>query len=200
MKYNKTLHFDSILERIYFTSDTHLQHANIIEYCERPFNDVREMDHAIVSNWNSIVGKNDHIFVLGDFCFGSQQSWKYFTSALNGKKYLVIGNHDKSIAGHWERMDNIINLLVDDPEIKDGQRITLCHYPMLSWYQSHRGAWQLFGHVHGQLTNKSLADDGFDITKAVTPRQLDVGVDVHNFKPVSYEQVKTIITKQELGK
>ena len=118
---------------------------------------------------------------------------------MNGVKFLTEGNHDRSIAGNWEKISHgWFNILITDPEIKDGQRITVCHYPMLSWYQSHKGAWQLYGHVHGQLTNKSLADDGFDIRKAVTPRQLDIGVDSHNFTPISYQEVKTIITKQRL--
>jgi calcineurin-like phosphoesterase family protein len=82
--------------------------------------------------------------------------------------------------------DGYLDILVSDPEIKDGQRVTLCHYPMLSWYQSHRGAWQLFGHVHGRL-------DGSD---KIMPTQLDIGVDSHNFTPLSWIEVKTIITKQ----
>lgn len=198
---NKTLKFDSESQNLFFTSDTHLQHFNIIEYCNRPFKTRDEMDSTIIKNWNSVVGKEDYIFVGGDFCFGAKSSWKYLVDALNGIKFLTVGNHDKNVSGNWEyTVDGWVNIIVKDPEIDDGQRITICHYPMLSWYQSHRGSWQLYGHVHGKLENKSLADDGFDIRKAVTPRQLDIGVDVHNFTPLSYQQVKAIITKQELKK
>jgi calcineurin-like phosphoesterase family protein len=63
---------------------------------------------------------------------------------------------------------------------------------MFSWYQSHRGAFQLYGHVHGGLSNKGMNES------KLTPNQLDVGVDVHNFTPISYEKVKEIITKQNL--
>ena len=185
MTLNKTLHFNSEEQNLFFTSDTHFQHANIIKYCNRPFKTRDEMDSTMIKNWNSVVGKDDIIFVLGDFCFGGNKTWQYISAALNGNKVLIWGYHDKSFAGTWIKIDNIINLLIDDHEIKDGQRITLCHYPMLSWYQSHRGSWQLFGHVHGRPV-------------PITPTQLDVGVDVHNFTPISYDEVKTIITKQHM--
>lgn len=194
---NKTIRLNSEIQNIFFTSDNHFMHFNVIEYCNRPFESSDQMSKVMIQNWNSVVGKEDIIFILGDFCFSGSAQWSWLLDTLNGTKYLVWGNHDKGVPStKFERMDNIINLLILDPEIKDGQRISLCHYPMLSWYQSHKGSWQLFGHVHGKLSNKSLADDGFDITKAVTPRQLDVGVDVHDFTPISYQEVKTIITKQ----
>jgi len=194
---NKTLKFNSEEQNIFFTADQHFQHKNIIEFCNRPFKTVREMDHVLVSNWNAKVGEEDIIFVLGDFCWGSNKSWSYLLQNLNGKKYLIIGNHDKNVSHrHWVEIDHIMNLFIHDPEIDDGQRITLCHYPMLSWYQSHRGAWQLYGHLHGKLTNNNLGDGKYDIKNKVICRQLDVGVDPHNFTPLSYEEVKTIITKQ----
>ena len=198
MRNNKTLRFDSEKQNLFFTSDTHFQHFNVIEYCNRPFHSKEEMDSTLVKNWNSVVGKDDIIFVLGDFCFGGSKSWSYLLDALNGEKYLIWGNHDKNPTHKWKDVRNIINLLIDDPEIKDGQRIALCHYPMLSWYQSHRGAWQLFGHVHGDSTFKYFGEDGFSVKGKITPNQLDVGVDVHNFYPISYQEVKSIITKQNL--
>jgi len=195
---NKTLKFDSSNQNLFFTADLHFQHFNVIKYCNRPFTTRDEMDSTMIKNWNSVVGENDFVFVAGDFCFGGNKSWMYLVDALNGTKFLAAGNHDKSIAGNWAHIDNIINLYIHDDEVKDGQRITVCHYPMLSWYQSHRGAWQLYGHLHGKLTNDSLGDGKYDIGNCVTPNQLDVGVDVHDFTPVSYDEVKTIITKQNL--
>lgn len=177
---------------LFFTSDSHFSHKNILKYCNRPFKTIEQMNSALIKNWNSVVGKNDIIIHLGDFCFGSVQTWTYLLSNLNGEKYLVNGNHDRSIPKHlFTKVTPYMNLMVEgDEEIDDGQRISVCHYPMLSWYQSHRGAWQLYGHVHGGLSNKG------DVR--TTPNQLDVGVDVHDFTPISYEQVKTIITKQNL--
>lgn len=151
------------------------------------------MDSALVKNWNSIVGVHDYVFHLGDFCFGSKSSWSYLLDHLNGKKYLAAGNHDKNITpDKFIDVQHRFNIrILGDPEMEsDGQRITVDHFPMFSWYQSHRGAWQLFGHHHGGLSNK----EGI----RTSPNQIDVGVDVHDFTPISYEEVKTIITKQNL--
>lgn len=195
---NKTLRFNSEEQNLFFTSDPHYEHYNIIEYCSRPFHSKEEMNSALIKNWNAVVGEKDIVFVGGDFCFGGSKSWKYIMDALNGTKYLALGNHDKNVTSGWEEVENLFNILIEDPEIGDGQRITLCHYPMLSWYQSHRGAWQLFGHVHGVATFKYFGEDGFSVKGRITPNQLDIGVDSHDFTPISYQEVKSIITKQNL--
>jgi calcineurin-like phosphoesterase family protein len=180
---------------VFFISDTHFQHSNIIKYCNRPFETVVDMDSTMIENWNSVVGEDDIVFHLGDFCFGSKKSWKYLLDRLNGKKYLAVGNHDKNIPpDKFIDIQHRFNIrIIGDPEMtSDGQRITVDHYPMFSWYQSHRGAFQLYGHVHGGLSNKGMNES------KLTPNQLDVGVDVHNFTPIPYEKVKEIITKQNL--
>ena len=191
----KTIIIDINETNVFFTSDTHLQHKNIIKYCNRPFKTVRDMDSALIKNWNAVVGADDIVFHGGDFCFGSKSSWAYLCDALNGKKYLAAGNHDANITpDKFVDVQHLFNVrILGDEEIaSDGQRITVCHYPMVSWYQSHRGSWQLYGHVHGGLSNKG------DVR--TTPNQLDIGVDVHDFTPISYEQVKTIITQQNMRK
>lgn len=191
----KTIVIDINKTNVFFTSDTHFHHKNILKYCNRPFKTVGEMDSTLIENWNSIVGEDDVIFHLGDFCFGSKKSWKYLLDKLNGKKYLAAGNHDKCIPP--EKFVDIqhrfnIRIIGDDEMTSDGQRITVDHYPMLSWYQSHRGSFQLYGHVHGGLSNKETSES------KLTPNQLDVGVDIHKFMPISYEKVKELITQQNL--
>jgi len=191
----KTIVIDITKQNLFFSSDSHFMHKNIIKYCNRPFDSVDEMNKTLIERWNSVVGEKDLIFHGGDFCFGGKTQWTWLLKRLNGIKYLAAGNHDKSIAsGFFEDVQHRFNIRVigDDEIASDGQRITIDHYPMLSWYQSHRGAWQLFGHVHGGLSNKGLENS------RLTPNQMDVGVDVHNFRPISYEEVKTIITKQNL--
>lgn len=195
---NRTLKLNIEQQNIFFTADTHFGHRNVINFSNRPFKDVYEMNQTLVDNWNDTVSDKDIIFMLGDFSMrlGSGAINHIFYS-LRGKKYLILGNHDRNIKQPWEKIDNMINISIRDPELKEPQRITLCHYPMLSWYQSHKGAWQLYGHLHGELSNKTLAEDGFDISKKLTPLQLDVGVDVHNYRPISYQEVKEIIKKQK---
>lgn len=80
--------------RVFFTSDTHFNHANIIRFCNRPFKDVSHMNEAIISNWNRVVGPEDIVFHLGDFCLGGSAEWINVLNRLNGKIYLISGNHD----------------------------------------------------------------------------------------------------------
>lgn len=79
---------------IYFTSDPHYGHANVIRYCARPFRDVQEMNEALINNWNSVVTQDDTVYVLGDFSLGFSEVERY-SSRLLGKKFLIPGNHDK---------------------------------------------------------------------------------------------------------
>jgi len=185
-----------IEKKLFFTSDPHFFHKNIIKYCDRPFSSVEEMNASLIYEWNRVVPEDGHVFVLGDVTMGSTTSAiKWVIHQLNGTKYLVIGNHDRKnvtqghIGSMWENVGDIIELSVEDDEISGGyQKLVLCHYPMITWNGSHKGSWQLFGHVHGTL-------DGSD---KLSPNQLDVGVDSHNFAPISYEEVKVLITKQNL--
>ena len=80
--------------KVFFTSDTHFYHGNIIRFCNRPFKDVEVMNETIISNWNNTVGQDDTIFHLGDFCLGGSAEWTKILDRLNGKIYLIMGNHD----------------------------------------------------------------------------------------------------------
>lgn len=206
----KTLKLNS--DKLWFTSDTHLHHANIIGFCNRPFNNIAHMDRTIIDNWNSVVQPDDIVVHGGDFCWGDTKMWLYFLDQLQGIKILVRGNHDKDGTypkTKFQMIYEILNILVADPETKEGQRITVCHYPMLSWYQSHRGAWQLFGHWHNSKI-KAPDEKGNNLLSAnvevvdyvkeehiymerTRPTQYDIGVDGNNFTPISYNQVKKII-------
>lgn len=64
---------------IYFISDTHFHHSNIIKYCNKPFKDINEMNKTIINNWNSIVKKDDTIYHLEDFCLASDDYPKNYT-------------------------------------------------------------------------------------------------------------------------
>ena len=75
---------------------THFGHTNIIRFCKRPWKTVEEMDNALIQNWNSVVGENDIVFHLGDFAFAPNWRWKELLVKLNGRIYLIMGNHDES--------------------------------------------------------------------------------------------------------
>jgi calcineurin-like phosphoesterase family protein len=177
---------------VFFVSDLHVFHSNIIKYCNRPFVDADEMNETIVANWNSKVGQRDNIFLLGDVSFANSDRTEEVLKRLNGNIYLIRGNHDhpRNIGKlgkyfTWER--DLATIEIPDTDYKTGyQPVVLSHYPMERWDRQHHGSWMLHGHCHGTLPfNPSL-------------KRLDVGVDVHNFTPISYSEIKTIFEHKSL--
>jgi calcineurin-like phosphoesterase family protein len=154
----------------YFTSDTHFGHANIIKYCNRPFQTVDEMDTAMIERWNKVVHFGDKVYHLGDFCWkGSIEIIRY---KLNGTIYLIEGNHDK-LSEQQKRYFSWVRPYYE--LVLDKQRIVLFHYAMRVWHRCERGSWHLFGHSHGGLPQYG--------------KSIDVGVDVWDFAPVSMDQL-----------
>lgn len=186
----------SFPERVFFTSDTHFGHAKIISLCNRPFSNVEEMNDALVENWNKVVSEGDIVFHLGDFAFGGTTLWRDIRSRLNGSIVLIKGNHDdhnlkKSTELLFDQITYQLRL-----EMPDSTTVYLNHYPFLCYGGSYRDAqnvWQLFGHVHS-----SPNSTGLDSSRLVNcfPTQYDVGVDNNDYTPVSWNQIKTIISKQ----
>lgn len=187
------MNFKFNAEHTFFTSDTHFNHANIIRFCNRPFKDVEQMNEVMITNWNNTISKDDTVFHLGDFCLGSAAEWTKILDRLNGKIYLIMGNHDlKNIRqGFISRFEHVAMQM----RIEIGKkRIYLCHYPFLCFEGSYKDdVWQLFGHVHTRRSNSGI-DAGR--LQYLYPTQYDVGVDNNNFTPVSFGQVKRIIDKQ----
>lgn len=179
-------------DKVWFTSDLHFWHKNICKYCNRPFETMEEMNQALINNWNSVVKEDDTVFVLGDMGFCGYDKLEPLISQLNGKKYLIQGNHDSDkivfrlyeaniIEGYYKMHEVTI---IGDEECPD-QQLTLCHFPMIDWPNKERGAWMVHGHQH-QLPE----------TPSCSVMHWDVGVDKNNLKPVSFEQLKINITTQ----
>jgi len=170
----------------FYTADPHFDHARIIALCNRPFNDVVEMQETIVERWNAKVTDKDDVYILGDFCFGVTASLE-FIGKLNGTKHFITGNHDDKAMKKLISLKNDtvkgspLNRCIfhgDLKSIKDNNtKVVLCHYPIFEWHGSFRGAIHLHGHCHGNI-GKSFKKDAWD-----------VGVDVWNFEPVTLEEI-----------
>ena len=161
----------------FFTADEHYGHSKIREYCGRSFSSIEEMDNEIIKRHNEVVTDNDIVIHAGDFTLkkSCQETLKYIKQ-LNGLlKIFLIGSHDSWIKGTnshsyiWEQM------------IED-RYVVVCHYAMRVWPRSHYNSWQLFGHSHGRVQPEG--------------KQWDVGVDVNNFYPISFDQLKEIMKKR----
>lgn len=177
--------------RLWFSSDLHLSHANIIKYCKRPFSSAEEMNEGLISRWNECVHPKDHAYLLGDIAFDKNvDKVCHMLSRMNGTKTLIAGNHDKKIRKneHFQKMfdgiHEVLEIDIADEVSGHGQKIVLCHYAMKVWNKSHHGAWQLYGHSHG-----SLPDDPNSLS-------MDVGVDTHDFRPWSYEEIRAVMLKK----
>ena len=186
--------------KVFFTSDTHqvnFCHNNIIKYCKRPFlNDeeqdkldngiffkpsfdsTQKMNQLMLDNINSVVKPNDVLWHLGDFCFGEYYKAREMRDKILCQNvYLIFGNHDKDEIGNLFA-DCFQQILIS----VNYQYLFLNHYPMKNWDKKHKGSWNLYGHVHSK--NEFLSND----------KQLDVGVDGHNFKPWTIKQIQDWMT------
>ena len=169
----------------YFTADQHFGHHNIIKYQNRPFENTQEMDEVLIWNWNNTVPTTGIIFILGDMFLCDKERAINILEQLNGTKYYILGNHDKMIPDlrkYFVWVKDKYELKIVDNGIKNS--IILDHYSYRVWNKSHHGSWQLYGHSHGMLPD--------------LPDQLaiDVGVDCHNYSPISYSRVKHLMSQK----
>jgi calcineurin-like phosphoesterase family protein len=176
---------------VFWTSDFHLNHANIIKYAERPFVSVGEMDDTIIDNTNQMVGVNDTLVYGGDWCFAYRGQdirtvAEGFRKRINCRNiYYIYGNHDKKVKGAlfaslWKGTYDLVEF--DYLE----QRVIACHFALRVWDKSHHGSIHLYGHSHA-----SLADDPH-------ARSMDVGVDYaakmfgkepKNYRPFTWDEI-----------
>ncbi len=169
----------------YFTADLHLFHEKISQYCNRPFKTTEKMWRAIKRNWNSVVGKDDIIWIAGDLTLkkAPHKNLLYkMMEELNGEKHLVIGNHDQMLPIDYEYIG-----------------ITSVHYPGVflqnGWMVAHdptmaniltKGQTLICGHQHGTLFDSKIAKTGAFV--------IDVGLDVREplYTPISEAQIEDI--------
>lgn len=189
---------------IFFTSDLHFWHANVIKYCGRPYSSVEEMNEAMVTNWNAVVGPDDEVYCLGDFSLAIRPV-ELYSRRLNGRKYLVPGNHDwchsynkkSRKPGALAEMKKLYEshgwtILPEQTtfSIPGAANVLLCHLPYNypdewpndkyeKWRIKDEGRWLLCGHVHEKWKTKG--------------KMINVGVDVWDMKPVSIDEVSKII-------
>lgn len=154
---------------LWFTSDEHYGHSNIIKYCDRPFANADEMAQEIINRHNSLVSQGDHVYHLGDVTFQLEAEW--YIRQLNGIHHLILGNHDHN-SFHKRQRPGVYQSIQEAKQVNwNGYKFYLSHYACRTWPNSHRGALHLYGHSHGTLP-------GFG-------RSMDVGVDTNNFYPYS---------------
>ena len=175
---------------IWFTGDQHFWHTNIIQYCNRPFANVEEMDEALIDAWNKVVMPDDLVYHLGDFTLGNRLIAEKYFKRLHG--YIRVLEYPWHHDSRWLRgqlfYSYLHEVVYDQPivvlEHKADVPIILCHYAFEIWDRKHYGSLHFHGHSHGMLPRIS--------------NRLDVGVDnafrlMGEFRPFSIEEAIAII-------
>jgi calcineurin-like phosphoesterase family protein len=181
------------MKNTYFISDPHFGHKNIIKYANRPFTSVDEMDETIIKNWNGMIGKTDEVYILGDVSLTNSERTNEILNRLNGRLYLIKGNHEKSVMSSKENRDRF-EWIKDYYELKyeyNGKRnmIVMCHYAMRVWNKSHHGAYHLYGHSHDSLEYEQWG------------KSMDVGIDsaariFGEYRPFTFDEIDGILSKR----
>lgn len=164
---------------IYFISDTHFCHSNIIKYCNRPFKDAKEMNETLINNWNNIVTNKDIVYHLGDFCLSTDDEIKNIFNRLNGTIILIRGNHDRKSVKFYE--DIGFKVLTNPPIILEKYKLMLSHVPLLD-SNIKEGYINLHGHIHNKSISENYSDD----------KHINLSVDVTDYKPVSIKEINKI--------
>lgn len=167
---------------IWFTSDTHFNHKNILEYEKESrgsLSSLDEMNEKIISNWNERVDEDDTIYILGDVFMGSCEAIPTIMSRLKGKKILIRGNHDTNkrvelMLPYLEDVYNMFNLKYNR------QFFVLCHYPLREWFGKEFGSIHVYGHVHSNEHRNGILSQ---------PNSYHVGLDTNSLYPISIEEV-----------
>jgi len=186
-------------ENIWFTSDHHFFHKNIIRLCNRPFVDIKEMSEKLIENWNTHVKPNDIVFNLGDFCWsGSSDEWIKLMDKLHGKQILIIGNHDdrkcvEKVENWYKPRENDCRavqtklLFVRERlELRYGKkRYILDHFPQYNWMGCHYWVYNIHGHIHEK--NSEIA----------RVNSYNVSVERNEYRPISLKELNLLLDQQK---
>lgn len=162
------------MNKVWLISDNHFNHQKIIEYCNRPFKTVEQMNEEMIKKWNSVVKEGDKIYHLGDFGFGSKEQIANVVSKLNGRIFLILGNHDNHTP-QWYH-DAGVKEVYDHPIIiKDF--VVLSHAPQ-PFMSGNNGLSFIYGHIHDN-----------NCFPTWTKNSCCVCVERHNYIPINLEKI-----------
>lgn len=169
-----------VKNKIFVTSDTHFRHRNILVYEaeNRPFENVEQMNAELVDRWNAKVGPMDVVFHLGDFGFTSQLQTRTILSHMNGRKFLLLGNHDRQQKLTDEKWISLgFERVFRNPFLLDG-KFVFSHEPLS---EIPDGKVNVYGHVHGSK-----------YFNTIDPNRICVCVERWNCAPIEYDSIKSL--------
>jgi calcineurin-like phosphoesterase family protein len=191
------------MSNVWFTSDLHFGHRNIIQYTGRPYSSVEEMDQALIDNWNSRIAPEDEVYVLGDFSLYQKEVPETLAKLNGARKVLISGNHDRCFSEAYGTTSRIgkkwtnfylnagFSAVLKDLLMPIGDQVVLLsHFPWQNKeatdqrYRDLRPVkkWgkQLLCHGHSHGKKEDRLKDG----------ALDIGCDAHDYMPWSLEEIR----------
>lgn len=170
------------MDNVYFTGDQHFFHKNVISFCNRPFNNVKQMNSSIISNHNEVVKPGDICYHLGDLAFipkSQTQKLENIVGSLNGTNILIMGNHDE--VHPFTYMNMGFASVHTSLELPEDKRFNLIHDPAASIIDKNK--YWIHAHLHDMYR--------------ILNNCVNVGVDVWNQYPVSLETIQDIFFAKE---
>ena len=164
---------------IYYIADTHFGDERIMRLARRPFETVDQMNTTVIINWNNKVSATDDVYIVGDFAASDEVAIDMLKQ-LNGRKHLVVGNHDSILLTAITKFEDIsVIKKIDD----NGRSVVLCHYPLMSYENSIYGGYHVFGHIHNNEADIATR------LLAYLPRSLHAGIDIIGFEPQTLDEL-----------
>ncbi|MDE5945795.1 MAG: metallophosphoesterase family protein [Oscillospiraceae bacterium] len=180
---------------IFFISDLHIGHANVIRFDNRPFCSLKDFNTKIIENWNNAVSPDDEVYILGDFGWKNTMALDVIKQ-LKGKKHLILGNHDHLINSELKQyFESIQDYKVI---VTDNQCIVLSHYPIAFWYGQHKYTILLYGHLHNTVEEDIFRDFVNELTEKGIPAECyNVGcmMPYMNYTPHTLEEIRNGFTQ-----
>jgi calcineurin-like phosphoesterase family protein len=167
---------------IYYISDLHLGHRNVIEMDHRPFETIEEMDEAIIARWNERVTEEDDVYIVGDFAYRNGYTADWYLRRLRGRKHLVCGNHDYLTQQNEKAMDLLASVEKMHYIQDAGRGVLLCHYPVAEWYGKRYGGYHVHGHIHNRR------DDVYEFMSRYD-RALNAGCMLTDYRPATLDEL-----------
>ena len=189
--------------KVFFTADLHFGHKNIIKYCNRPYPSIESMNESIVEIWNKYVPNDADVFILGDVAFSmTKNKIRELLNSMNGRKHLVIGNHDKldelplDCFVHISMQDQIVIKTEGEDSTSSYTTVILSHYPLMRWAGCSRGVFSLHGHEHGTIKNKDYMLNQMDVGWDTTYTKFDGYIAERSAHPYSWQDICDAFTKR----
>lgn len=167
---------------IYYTSDLHFGHRNVITMDRRPFADIDEMDERLIRLWNERVAETDEIYIIGDFAYRNGCATSCYLRRLKGRKHLIIGNHDRHTVQDEKAMEYFLSVEKMARIMDQGRVVSLCHFPIAEWNGKRHGGYHVFGHLHCRRDEVQQFMSRFD-------RALNAGCMINGYRPCTLDEL-----------